>query len=121
MMAQNLSIESVLSTCSVNNQTLSKQHKEELDELGYTVFHNVIDPAWLKDMQDVFERLYEKEGDQGGIEAGGQFPGIRRLADLVNKGSVFDGIYMHPLVLASHRAIKMHPWWIFASCVVAVY
>ena len=108
-MVQTVSIESVLSACGVSEATLPQQHRQELDELGYTVFHDVIDPVWLEEMRATFERLIEEEGDKAGSEVS-QDPGIRRLADLVNKGSVFDRIYTHPIVLASAYHVIRRPF-----------
>ena len=108
-MTRNLSIEKVLKEFGVTDQTITQQHREELDELGFTVFHNVIDPAWLDEMRAAFEQLTEAEGDQAGIEVS-QNPGIRRLADLVNKGTVFDRIYTHPIVLASAYHVIQRPF-----------
>ena len=62
-MTQTLSIESVLATCGVTDQTITQQHRDELDELGYTVIHNVIDPQWLDEMRNAFERLTDEEGE----------------------------------------------------------
>lgn len=33
------------------SQTLSAQMKHELDTLGYTVVHNVVDAQWLSEMR----------------------------------------------------------------------
>ena len=105
-------MESVLRTCGVSEQTMTQQHRDDLDDLDYTVFHDVIDPEWLAEMRATFERLTAEEGDRGGIEAGPP-PGaskIRRLADLVNKGAVFDRIYTHPVVLASAVHVIRRPF-----------
>ena len=109
-MTQNLSIETVLTTCGVTEHTMKQRHRNELDELGFTVFHDIIDPEWLEDLRTAFERLTEEEGDQAGAEVGQNHPGIRRLADLVNKGSVFDRIYTHPVVLASAWHVIQRPF-----------
>ncbi|MEM7531274.1 MAG: phytanoyl-CoA dioxygenase family protein [Chloroflexota bacterium] len=110
-MTQNISIESVLGTYGVTDQTITQHHRDELDELGYTVIHNVIDPEWLDDMRNTFERLTAEEGEQAGSEVSvGHYNKIRRLADLVNKGSVFDGIYTHPVVLACAYHVIQRPF-----------
>ncbi|MFZ1757417.1 MAG: phytanoyl-CoA dioxygenase family protein [Caldilineaceae bacterium] len=103
------SLEAVLAACGVNEGTISPRHRDELDELGFTVFPNVIDPAWLAEMRATFERLMEEEGEQAGREVS-QNPGIRRLADLVNKGRVFDRIYTHPVVLAAAYHVIQRPF-----------
>ena len=72
---------------SVIDKTLTKQNRDELDELGYTVFHNVIDPDWLEEIRTTFEWLIEEEGNKAGLEVE-QHAGLRRLGSLVNKGRV---------------------------------
>ncbi|MEM7031430.1 MAG: phytanoyl-CoA dioxygenase family protein [Chloroflexota bacterium] len=108
-MTTKISIEDVLTTYGITDQTISQQHRDELDEQGFTIFHDVISPEWLKALQDKFENLMETEGDQAGIEVH-QMPGIRRLSDLVNKGDVFDRLYVHPLVLAATYHIIQRPF-----------
>ena len=72
---------------------LSDKHRRELDEQGYTIFENVIDPEWLEALRKRFDEVYEAEGEDAGKEVN-QVEGVRRLADLVNKGEVFDRVYM---------------------------
>ena len=108
-MHNHLSLEAVLAECGANAQTITQQHRDELDELGFTVFHNVIDPAWLAALQERFEELMDEEGDQAGIEVH-QMAGVRRLADLVNKGAVFDQIYVHPVMLAAVHHVIQRPF-----------
>ena len=104
-----VSISDILTACGVTSQTITQQHRDEFDEHGFTVFHNVIDTAWHQALQDKFEALMKSEGDQAGIEVH-QMPGIRRLADLVNKGQVFDRIYTHPIVLAATYRVIRRPF-----------
>lgn len=104
-----ISIESVLADCGVTDETISQRHRDELDELGYTVFHDVIETAWLEELRAAFERLTAEEGERAGSEVS-RHPGIRRLADLVNKGSVFDRIYTHPVVLAAAYHVILRPF-----------
>lgn len=108
------SIEMILADCGVTDSTLPKQNRDELDELGYTVFYDVIDPTWLREMRTTFEALVAAEGEKAGSEVGQHHPGIRRLADLVNKGSVFDGIYTHPLLLAAAHYVIQRPFKILS-------
>ena len=90
-------------------QPLSARHYQELDENGYTILKNVIDAAWLHQLRERFEDLVKAEGERGGIEAG-QMKGVRRLADLVNKGDVFDDIYVHPSLLTAALHIFQQPF-----------
>jgi ectoine hydroxylase-related dioxygenase (phytanoyl-CoA dioxygenase family) len=104
-----LSMETVLADCGVTDKTITQRHRDELDELGFTVFHNVIDAAWLAELRATFERLTAEEGERAGSEVSIN-PGIRRLADLVNKGSVFDRLYIHPVVLAAAYHVIQRPF-----------
>lgn len=92
-------IEKALSEAGVTGDTLTVDEKKSLDEQGFVMFRNLIDAEWLKQMQDKFEELFEKEGEKAGTEVH-QEKGTRRLSDLMNKGEVFDKVYMHPKLLA---------------------
>jgi ectoine hydroxylase-related dioxygenase (phytanoyl-CoA dioxygenase family) len=84
----------------VTESTLSEEEKRSLEQDGYVVFNHLIDPVWLEELQDSFEKIVAKEGSAAGKEVH-QESGARRLADLVNKGSAFDRVYTHPKVLAA--------------------
>ena len=63
----------------------------ELDERGFVVLEKFIDPDWLANLQQATKRQFEIEG----AEAGSEFKtetGSRRLANLVNKGEVFQRV-----------------------------
>ena len=92
-------IKEALSEAGVTENTLTEDEKKSLDEKGYVMFRGLIDPAWVKEMQDRFEFLFKQEGDRAGTEVH-QEKGTRRLSDLMNKGEMFDGVYMHPKILA---------------------
>jgi ectoine hydroxylase-related dioxygenase (phytanoyl-CoA dioxygenase family) len=104
-----LTMDQALAALGVTEHTLAPRHRQDLDEQGYTIFHNVIDPAWLEELREAFERLTAAEGAEAGKEVS-QMVGIRRLADLVNKGEIFDRIYVNPLVLASARQVIARPF-----------
>lgn len=74
------------------------QAKRELDERGFVVLPGFIDPAWLAELQMAIERQFEQEG----ADAGSEFKtetGSRRLANLVNKGEVFQRVVAEPRLL----------------------
>lgn len=98
-----------LAACGVTPATLTPQQRADLDEQGFTVFQNVIDPVWLAVLRDAFEQITAAEGENAGKEVS-QMAGVRRLADLVNKGEVFDRIYTHPLVLAAAHHVIGRPF-----------
>ena len=101
-----------LQDLGVTSDTLPSQNRADLDDKGYTVFHGLIDGSWLAELRERFEQICTDEGAAAGIEVS-QEAGARLLADLVNKGSVFDPIYTHPVVLAAahhviRRDMKLH-------------
>ena len=105
-MKKSITMTDVLNHYGVTDYTISNIHQKELDEQGYTVFHDVIESNWLDSLRKKFEDLIEAEGEQAGIEAN-TMEGVRRLADLTNKGQIFDNLYTHPLVLgAAYHIIK---------------
>ncbi len=84
---------------------LNDGERRDLDEKGYLVLRDIIDPEWLEGLRVRFEELCEKEGIHAGIEVH-QEKGTRRLSDLPNKGEVFDRVYTQPKVLAAvHHVI----------------
>jgi len=92
--------------------SLTVEQSRQLDEQGYTILPSLIDSGWLDQLREAFDDIYDAEGEAAGKEAG-QMEGVRRLADLVNKGEVFDRIYQHPLLLAAvwhilQRPFKLH-------------
>ena len=89
-----------LATLGVAPGTLTDQQRHHLDDQGFLVLPAVIDDLWLQSLRDRIEALYAEEGSRGGAEVHTE-AGTRRLADLVNKGDEFDGVWSHPLVLAA--------------------
>lgn len=86
------------------NQALTPKMIDELDTHGFTIIHNVIDQDWLAEMRRNFDALVEKEGDQLAIEHH-QEETVTRVANLINKGTVWEKVWAHPLVLAACRHI----------------
>jgi len=93
-------ITEALSDLGVTPTTLSPAEKQQLDEQGYLLFPGIMDEVWLENLRAKYEELMAKEGQSAGLEVH-QEKGTRRLADLVNKGEIFDRVYTHPRVLAA--------------------
>ena len=92
---------------------LTDKQKFKLDNLGYLILPNIIDSPWRRKLCQAFENIIHLEGKDAGQEAG-QMTGVRRLADLVNKGSVFDSIYIQPLLLTCVAYILKQPFKIYS-------
>ncbi|WED28852.1 phytanoyl-CoA dioxygenase family protein [Vibrio sp. DW001] len=86
------------------SMVLTSKMIDELDLYGFTVIHNVIDVIWLDEMRRTFDALVEREGDQLAIEHH-QEETVTRIANLINKGTVWDKVWTHPLVLAACKHI----------------
>ncbi|HET6880812.1 MAG TPA: hypothetical protein VFI31_11695, partial [Pirellulales bacterium] len=60
----------------------------QLDELGYVLLDGLMSPTLLGELREAVERLFTLEGAAAGSEFKTE-PGARRLANLVNKGTIF--------------------------------
>lgn len=83
---------------------MNDQQRKQLDEKGYLIFKNLLSPMQVKSLLDWLEEIWEVEGDKAGEENYIE-PGVRRLANLANKGEIFRGIYAHPQVLEVVEAV----------------
>ena len=88
---------------------LTVLQKTALDTQGFTIFPNVINPTWLDELRQAFEEISTHEGKQAGVEVS-QVEGVRRLSDLVNKGTVFDQVYLHSTLLTCVAHILQQPF-----------
>lgn len=79
---------------------LPEKMKVELDTLGYTIVHNVVDPDWLLAMRERIDALVELEGDNLAVEHH-QEATATRVANLINKGVVWEKVWSHPLILSA--------------------
>jgi ectoine hydroxylase-related dioxygenase (phytanoyl-CoA dioxygenase family) len=69
-----------------------------LDEWGYVVLEDFVDAASVESLRRRLEELWEQEGAAAGSEFRLE-PEARRLANLVNKGEIFERIVAMPRVL----------------------
>lgn len=104
----NTSSEQYLSALGAN-QTLSPAQLDELETKGYVVIHDVIDKDWLEDMRAAFDSLVEKEGDNLAVEHH-QEATATRIANMINKGTVWEKAWAHPLILSVCRHIFQGPF-----------
>src|SRR3954469_16584862 len=72
--------------------------RRQLGELGYLVLPGLMPPELLERLRRRVDELFEREGGLAGSEFK-QEPGARRLANLVNKGRVFEEVILTPEVL----------------------
>ena len=77
---------------------LSEAEKRQLDEKGYLVLANLMSREMLASLRARVEELFVAEGPAAGSEFK-QEPNARRLANLVNKGQIFERAITTPQVL----------------------
>ena len=77
---------------------MSPEQRQQLDDAGWLVLPGVMDNAFLEEARAEVERLWEAEGENAGAEFRKE-PGARRLANLVNKGEIFEQVIVTPIVL----------------------
>ena len=73
---------------------LPKSERRSLDEQGYLALPGLMPPEFLAALRRRIDELFEEEGDHAGSEFK-QEPGARRLANLVNKGAIFEEVILH--------------------------
>jgi len=78
---------------------LSESDRRQLDEQGWLALPGLMTAEQLAALRARIEELFEQEGSDSGSEFK-QEPGARRLANLVNKGRVFEEAILDPRVLA---------------------
>lgn len=78
---------------------IGKEERRQLDEVGYVSLPRVADDELLANLRSQVEELFQREGDKAGYEFK-QEEGARRLANLVNKGRVFQDLIAQPDVLS---------------------
>ena len=72
--------------------------EQELVERGYVVFPGVLTQARVAAFNTRIEELFALEGDSAGAEFKSE-PGARRLANMVDKGELFEQVIQTPEVL----------------------
>jgi ectoine hydroxylase-related dioxygenase (phytanoyl-CoA dioxygenase family) len=77
---------------------LSDSEKRQLDESGYLMLPGLMGPDLLAEVRGRVEELFAREGAAAGAEFK-QEPHARRLANLVDKGEVFERVILTPRVL----------------------
>ncbi|HXW78591.1 MAG TPA: phytanoyl-CoA dioxygenase family protein [Acidimicrobiales bacterium] len=99
-----------LAALGATPELLTPGQQQQLDEQGFVLFPNVLEPSHVRALADRFDELVAEEGDKAGIEVH-QEKGTARLANLVDKSSLFDVCWNHPKVLASvAHVFNWHPF-----------
>ena len=99
-----------LDELNVSDHPLSQSEKDFMDTNGYLSLGQLLSPSLLNALRKRIDELTKQEGDNGGSELYDskhirhpKETGVHRLANLANKGSIFDTLYTHPKLLATVR------------------
>lgn len=84
--------------------TLTAEEKVQLETEGFVVLKGVLSKEEVGRVRDHLEALWSKEGLRAGSENYFE-QGVRRLANLADKGDIFRGLFAHPLVLEAVRRV----------------
>ncbi|MEM7342851.1 MAG: phytanoyl-CoA dioxygenase family protein [Chloroflexota bacterium] len=79
--------------------TLTEQQKNNLDADGYLVLPELFSSEQVGQVIECIEALWAEEGVRAGQENYIEH-NVRRLANLANKGKIFQEMFAHPMVLA---------------------
>ena len=82
----------------VGQSAMTAAERKDLDTRGYVVLTNFLEQHTLDKVRDRVEELYELEGENAGSEFRKE-PGARRLANLVDKGEIFQALVAQPRIL----------------------
>lgn len=88
----------------VGSEQISERIKYELDHDGYTILENIIDTEWLQDIRTTFDAIVRDEGENTAIEHHKENK-VTRIANLVNKGTVWEKIWCHPYLMSIGKYI----------------
>ena len=83
---------------------MDQHQRDQLDQQGYLLLPGVLTPAQVAEVADRAEAVWVEEGAQAGSENYIE-PGVRRLANLANKGKEFRRLLVHPAVLEAVHAV----------------
>lgn len=89
-----------LAELGVRPDTLSAEQLEQFDRDGFLPLVGHMPPDLLDGLRARTDELLEKEGASAGHETP-QDKGVAALADLLNKGEIFDRVAQDPVVLAA--------------------
>src|SRR6185437_3615805 len=88
-----------LAELGATDTSIGAETRDRLDRDGYAPLPGVLSAAQLTAIRSRLAELLAAEGDQAGIEVH-QEAGTDRLADLINKGAMFDPCFTDPRMLA---------------------
>ncbi len=99
-----MTVEEAIRELGARAELLSEEERAFLDENGYLPLAGILNEEQVAGLRNRFDQLVEAEGQEGGKEVH-QEQGTNRLANLIDKGEVFQICISHPKVLAAMRHV----------------
>ena len=81
-------------------EDLALHYSDQLQKNGFVLCKDVLSPKIVKKIYEHVERLYDIEGNEAGKENLFSEPGVKRLANLADKGRIFLNFYAHSTILS---------------------
>jgi hypothetical protein len=97
---RSMSTPEAMAQLGVTEETLTAEQREHLDTHGYLPLINHMPDGMLEELRARTDELLALEGQKAGHETP-QGPGVTALADLINKGEVFERLFTDPTVVAA--------------------
>lgn len=94
-----MTISEALYELGVQEDTLTRDEKEQLDRDGYLPLYGLLSPTQVEAFNARLDELIAEEGENAGKEVH-QEAGTNRLSDLINKSDLFDTCFTNPRLLA---------------------
>lgn len=91
-----------LDALGANIDQLTDKQKLDLDNNGFILVEDVIDPFWIETLKTRFDEITKEEGENAAKEHHKE-TGAPRIANLINKGTVWEKVWSHPLLLSACR------------------
>lgn len=95
-----MKVQEALEILGVRDDTLTDAERSALDRDGFLRLDGILTQEQIDTMRSRIEELQNAEGIEAGKEVH-QEAGADRLANLVNKGDIFEICFTHPRVLAA--------------------
>ena len=78
---------------------LTNEQEQLFRNQGFIVFKNLLQTSEVEHINAKLQELWKQEGNEAGEENPYAEAGVRRLANLLDKGTIFKILALHPLLL----------------------
>lgn len=87
------------------NSSSTDERIHSLNETGFFLFKQLLSGKLINQLKLHVEYLFAMEGDSAGIENPYTEYGVKRLANLAEKGQIFSEFYAHPIIIQAVASV----------------